>query len=52
VIFYCYHNHYWSRMGNGNWGLIHNQSKSEIVYMLHHSELTAQEATITKEFGA
>jgi len=24
-----------------NWGIIHNQSKEEIVYILHHSELTA-----------
>ena len=38
-------------MGN-NWGIIHNQSKEEIVYMLHHSELTATEASITKKFGA
>jgi hypothetical protein len=39
-------------MGSGNWGIIHNQSDSEIVYMLHHTELTPQEATITKEFSA
>jgi hypothetical protein len=35
-------------MGNNNWGIIHNQTNSEIVYILHHTQLTAQEATITK----
>jgi hypothetical protein len=34
------------------WGIIHNQSKSEITYLLHHSELSPLEATINKELGA
>jgi hypothetical protein len=37
---------------SNNWGIIHNQTKSQLVYILHHTELTAQEATITKQVGA
>jgi len=36
----------------GNWGIIQNQSKEDMIYLLHHQELTEQEATTTKKIGA
>ena len=38
-------------MGNANWGIIDNQSKREVAYMLHQTELTASEAALTKRMG-
>ena len=39
-------------MGGSHWGVIHNQSDKELVYILHYEKLTPTEAKVVTEVGA